>query len=158
MEAIQASVTKQQQETEDDLAKAEPALQAANTALNTLNRVVNPKKLSLPHFVIDAFIKCHVVNKSFDVFQFKNAKDEVTSICVHVCLCDPVESDRAQDFSQPSSYCRQRLGSCSGPAVPSGPNPQRSQLEGLQDGYEQGEALHDVLQAKTYKRASGDSY
>ncbi|MEQ2158227.1 hypothetical protein GOODEAATRI_010105, partial [Goodea atripinnis] len=39
VEAIQASVTKQQQETEDDLAKAEPALQAANTALNTLNRV-----------------------------------------------------------------------------------------------------------------------
>ncbi|KAK5608169.1 hypothetical protein CRENBAI_003200 [Crenichthys baileyi] len=39
VEAIQASVTKQQQETEDDLAKAEPALQAANTALNTLNRL-----------------------------------------------------------------------------------------------------------------------
>uniref|UniRef100_A0A8C9ZTH7 Dynein, axonemal, heavy polypeptide 9 like n=1 Tax=Sander lucioperca TaxID=283035 RepID=A0A8C9ZTH7_SANLU len=37
--AIQAEVTKQQQETEDDLAKAEPALQAANTALNTLNRL-----------------------------------------------------------------------------------------------------------------------
>lgn len=68
MEAIQASVTKQQQETEDDLAKAEPALQAANTALNTLNRVVNPNKLCLPHSVIDAFIKCHVVYKLFDVF------------------------------------------------------------------------------------------
>lgn len=39
MAAIQAEVTKQQQETEEDLAKAEPALQAANTALNTLNRV-----------------------------------------------------------------------------------------------------------------------
>ena len=39
MAAIQATVTKQQQETEDDLAKAEPALQAANAALNTLNRV-----------------------------------------------------------------------------------------------------------------------
>uniref|UniRef100_A0A3Q2TME4 Dynein axonemal heavy chain 11 n=1 Tax=Fundulus heteroclitus TaxID=8078 RepID=A0A3Q2TME4_FUNHE len=39
VEAIQASVTKQQQDTEDDLAKAEPALQAANTALNTLNRL-----------------------------------------------------------------------------------------------------------------------
>uniref|UniRef100_A0A665VXX9 Dynein axonemal heavy chain 11 n=1 Tax=Echeneis naucrates TaxID=173247 RepID=A0A665VXX9_ECHNA len=37
--AIQAKVTKQQQETEDDLAKAEPALQAANAALNTLNRL-----------------------------------------------------------------------------------------------------------------------
>lgn len=37
--AIQAEVTKQQQETEKDLAKAEPALQAANAALNTLNRV-----------------------------------------------------------------------------------------------------------------------
>lgn len=37
--AIQAKVTKQQQETEEDLAKAEPALQAANAALNTLNRV-----------------------------------------------------------------------------------------------------------------------
>lgn len=37
--AIQASVTKQQQDTEADLAKAEPALQAANAALNTLNRV-----------------------------------------------------------------------------------------------------------------------
>lgn len=39
VEAIQADVTKQQRETEDDLAKAEPALQAANAALNTLNRV-----------------------------------------------------------------------------------------------------------------------
>uniref|UniRef100_A0A3Q3L381 Dynein axonemal heavy chain 11 n=1 Tax=Labrus bergylta TaxID=56723 RepID=A0A3Q3L381_9LABR len=37
--AIQAEVTKQQRETEEDLAKAEPALQAANTALNTLNRL-----------------------------------------------------------------------------------------------------------------------
>ncbi|XP_020566647.2 dynein heavy chain 11, axonemal-like [Oryzias latipes] len=37
--AIQASVTKQQQDTEADLAKAEPALQAANAALNTLNRL-----------------------------------------------------------------------------------------------------------------------
>ncbi|XP_018585062.2 dynein heavy chain 11, axonemal [Scleropages formosus] len=37
--AIQAEVTKQQQETENDLAKAEPALQAANAALNTLNRL-----------------------------------------------------------------------------------------------------------------------
>ncbi|KAF5892934.1 dynein heavy chain 11, axonemal-like, partial [Clarias magur] len=37
--AIQAEVTKQQKETEEDLAKAEPALQAANTALNTLNRL-----------------------------------------------------------------------------------------------------------------------
>ncbi|XP_071376580.1 dynein axonemal heavy chain 11 [Centroberyx affinis] len=37
--AIQAEVTKQQQESEDDLAKAEPALQAANAALNTLNRL-----------------------------------------------------------------------------------------------------------------------
>uniref|UniRef100_A0A671Z136 Dynein, axonemal, heavy polypeptide 9 like n=1 Tax=Sparus aurata TaxID=8175 RepID=A0A671Z136_SPAAU len=37
--AIQAEVTKQQQETEEDLAKAEPALQAANAALNTLNRL-----------------------------------------------------------------------------------------------------------------------
>uniref|UniRef100_A0A8C2BI93 Dynein axonemal heavy chain 11 n=1 Tax=Cyprinus carpio TaxID=7962 RepID=A0A8C2BI93_CYPCA len=39
VEAIQAEVTKQQQETEADLAKAEPALQAANAALNTLNRL-----------------------------------------------------------------------------------------------------------------------
>ncbi|XP_053294795.1 dynein axonemal heavy chain 11 [Pleuronectes platessa] len=37
--AIQAKVTKQQQETEEDLIKAEPALQAANAALNTLNRL-----------------------------------------------------------------------------------------------------------------------
>ncbi|XP_058258889.1 dynein axonemal heavy chain 11 isoform X1 [Hemibagrus wyckioides] len=37
--AIQAEVTKQQKETEEDLAKAEPALQAANAALNTLNRL-----------------------------------------------------------------------------------------------------------------------
>lgn len=41
--AIQAEVTKQQQETEEDLAKAEPALQAANAALNTLNRVSHSK-------------------------------------------------------------------------------------------------------------------
>lgn len=38
--AIQTEVTKQQRETEEDLAKAEPALQAANAALNTLNRVI----------------------------------------------------------------------------------------------------------------------
>ncbi|MGH0147735.1 UNVERIFIED_CONTAM: hypothetical protein FKN15_039853 [Acipenser sinensis] len=37
--AIQAEVTKQQQESEEDLAKAEPALNAANAALNTLNRL-----------------------------------------------------------------------------------------------------------------------
>ncbi|KAM8838403.1 dynein axonemal heavy chain 11 [Synchiropus picturatus] len=37
--AIQAEVTKQQKATEEDLAKAEPALQAANAALNTLNRL-----------------------------------------------------------------------------------------------------------------------
>ncbi|KAI5108711.1 dynein beta chain, ciliary, partial [Silurus meridionalis] len=37
--AIQAEVTKQQKETEQDLAKAEPALQAADAALNTLNRL-----------------------------------------------------------------------------------------------------------------------
>ncbi|XP_063285477.1 dynein axonemal heavy chain 11-like [Pelobates fuscus] len=36
---IQAEITKQQQESSDDLAKAEPALQAANAALNTLNRL-----------------------------------------------------------------------------------------------------------------------
>lgn len=42
MAAIQAEVTKQQKETEEDLAKAEPALQAANAALNTLNRVSHP--------------------------------------------------------------------------------------------------------------------
>lgn len=38
--AIQTEVTKQQHQTEEDLAKAEPALQAANAALNTLNRVI----------------------------------------------------------------------------------------------------------------------
>ncbi|XP_029686282.1 dynein heavy chain 11, axonemal isoform X1 [Takifugu rubripes] len=37
--AIQTEVTKQQRETEEDLSKAEPALQAANAALNTLNRL-----------------------------------------------------------------------------------------------------------------------
>uniref|UniRef100_UPI00398F1A35 dynein axonemal heavy chain 11 n=1 Tax=Pristiophorus japonicus TaxID=55135 RepID=UPI00398F1A35 len=36
--AIRAEVSKQQQESEEDLAKAEPALSAANAALNTLNR------------------------------------------------------------------------------------------------------------------------
>ncbi|KAG7245874.1 hypothetical protein CRUP_035802, partial [Coryphaenoides rupestris] len=36
--AIQAEVSKQQRATEEDLAKAEPALQAAHAALNTLNR------------------------------------------------------------------------------------------------------------------------
>ncbi|KAK6302905.1 hypothetical protein J4Q44_G00272600 [Coregonus suidteri] len=36
---IQAEVTTQQQQSEKDLAKAEPALQAANAALNTLNRL-----------------------------------------------------------------------------------------------------------------------
>ncbi|KAM4697873.1 dynein axonemal heavy chain 11-like [Rhinophrynus dorsalis] len=37
--AIQAAITKQQQESANDLAKAEPALHAANAALNTLNRL-----------------------------------------------------------------------------------------------------------------------
>ncbi|KAJ6660734.1 hypothetical protein lerEdw1_017360 [Lerista edwardsae] len=37
--AIQAEVTKQQQASENDLATAEPALSAANAALNTLNRL-----------------------------------------------------------------------------------------------------------------------
>ncbi|MEE6489661.1 hypothetical protein FKM82_015639, partial [Ascaphus truei] len=37
--AMQEEVTKQQQESVNDLAKAEPALQAANAALNTLNRL-----------------------------------------------------------------------------------------------------------------------
>ncbi|KAM6948829.1 LOW QUALITY PROTEIN: dynein axonemal heavy chain 11-like [Aplochiton taeniatus] len=37
--AIQAEVSNQQQQSEEDLAKAEPALQAANAALNTLNRL-----------------------------------------------------------------------------------------------------------------------
>ncbi|XP_064861656.1 dynein axonemal heavy chain 11 [Oncorhynchus nerka] len=36
---IQAEVTTQQQQSEEDLAKAEPALQAADAALNTLNRL-----------------------------------------------------------------------------------------------------------------------
>ncbi|KAG7214621.1 hypothetical protein INR49_010513 [Caranx melampygus] len=53
--AIQAKVTKQQQETEEDLAKAEPALQAANTALNTLNRaLVNFDKEHIP----EATVRC----------------------------------------------------------------------------------------------------
>lgn len=46
VEEIQAEVSKQQRETEEDLAKAEPALQAANAALNTLNRVTWIKKYS----------------------------------------------------------------------------------------------------------------
>ncbi|XP_043931285.1 dynein axonemal heavy chain 11-like [Protopterus annectens] len=37
--AIQAEVTKQQRESEEDLAKAQPALFAAHAALNTLNRL-----------------------------------------------------------------------------------------------------------------------
>ncbi|XP_071977799.1 dynein axonemal heavy chain 11-like isoform X1 [Engystomops pustulosus] len=37
--ALQADITKQQQDSANDLAKAEPALQAANAALNTLNRL-----------------------------------------------------------------------------------------------------------------------
>uniref|UniRef100_A0A8C5QH48 AAA+ ATPase domain-containing protein n=1 Tax=Leptobrachium leishanense TaxID=445787 RepID=A0A8C5QH48_9ANUR len=37
--SIQAEITKQQWESAADLAKAEPALQAANAALNTLNRL-----------------------------------------------------------------------------------------------------------------------
>ncbi|KAJ1188162.1 hypothetical protein NDU88_004926 [Pleurodeles waltl] len=45
--AIQEEVTKQQQESESDLAKAEPALMAANAALNTLNRVMDLKSVVL---------------------------------------------------------------------------------------------------------------
>ncbi|KAM3917468.1 dynein axonemal heavy chain 11-like [Leptodactylus fuscus] len=37
--ALQAEITKHQRESADDLAKAEPALRAANAALNTLNRL-----------------------------------------------------------------------------------------------------------------------
>ncbi|KAG8432457.1 hypothetical protein GDO86_016919 [Hymenochirus boettgeri] len=39
IEAIKSEITKQQQETAEDLAKAAPALQAADAALNTLNRL-----------------------------------------------------------------------------------------------------------------------
>lgn len=53
VEAIQTEVTKQQQETEEDLTKAEPALQAANTALNTLNRVKCFNTHETPHAVFD---------------------------------------------------------------------------------------------------------
>ena len=63
-------------------------------------------------------------------------------LCVCVCVCaHPAEPDRAEDVSQPSSYCHQRLSSCSGADVSPRPNPQRSQLEGFQDGYEQGDIL-----------------
>lgn len=61
-------------------------------------------------------------------------------ILVILCVpAYPVESNRAEDVSQPPSYCHQRLCSCSGAAVSTGPNPQRPQLEGFQDGHEQGD-------------------
>jgi len=65
--AIQAEVTKQQQETEEDLAKAEPALQAANTALNTLNRVkcFHPRKcrdLSPPCSTFGLFVYSYFIH------------------------------------------------------------------------------------------------
>lgn len=63
-----------------------------------------------------------------------------------MCVCaHPVEPDRAEDVPQPSSYCHQRLSSCSGAPVSPRPNPQRSQLEGFQDGHEQGDILQWCL-------------
>lgn len=65
-------------------------------------------------------------------------------VCVCVCMLmgvctPPVEPDRAADVPQPSSHRHQRVGRRSGAAVSPGPNPQRPQLEGFQDGHEQGD-------------------
>ena len=43
---IKASVAKKQTQCEQDLKKAEPALIAAEKALNTLNKVLNPVAIS----------------------------------------------------------------------------------------------------------------
>ncbi|XP_007888401.2 dynein axonemal heavy chain 11-like [Callorhinchus milii] len=52
--AIRTEVSKQQQESEKDLAKAEPALTAANVALNTLNRLnlTELRTFPNPHAVV----------------------------------------------------------------------------------------------------------
>lgn len=61
--AIQTEVTKQQRETEEDLSKAEPALQAANAALNTLNRVITrTRRMSALHATSKLAISCNSVS------------------------------------------------------------------------------------------------
>lgn len=61
--AIQTEVTKQQRETEEDLSKAEPALQAANAALNTLNRVITHiRTISTLHVTSKLAISCNSVS------------------------------------------------------------------------------------------------
>lgn len=61
--AIQTEVTKQQHETEEDLSKAEPALQAANAALNTLNRVFTRiRRISALHITSKLAISCNGVS------------------------------------------------------------------------------------------------
>lgn len=43
--AIKAEVTQRQRDCEDDLIKAEPALEAATAALDTLNKVISTSQL-----------------------------------------------------------------------------------------------------------------
>ncbi len=99
VEAIQAEVTKQQQETEADLAKAEPALQAANAALNTLNRVCMcvcvlhvctcTKQSMCSVYCIEPFSRSET--KCFflcaELFYFFQSNSVFMCVCVCVCVC-----------------------------------------------------------------------
>lgn len=109
VEAIQAEVTKQQQETEADLAKAEPALQAANAALNTLNRVCMCVCVLYVCTCIKACVLSTVLNRS----QTQNPS--VLFLCaeliclvfsriiVYLCVCI-VEPNRVADISESSCH------------------------------------------------------
>lgn len=83
------------------------------------------------------------IGANIQSIRFKVGNILVTGIHIHyifiLCVCThPVKPDRAENVPQPSSHCHQRLGSCSGAAVSPRPNPQGPQLEGFQDGHEQG--------------------
>jgi hypothetical protein len=70
---IAEEVSKKQKDCEEDLAKAEPALTAAQQALNTLNKVkVNDAKLNFRKFCFHAkkkYIKL-LRNSKFEFIKF----------------------------------------------------------------------------------------
>lgn len=71
--AIAVVVSGKQRDCEEDLAKAEPALLAAQDALNTLNKVSFPLNALLSH--IDPFphtIICSTFFSEMDFFFFPN--------------------------------------------------------------------------------------
>lgn len=64
MAAIKAEVTQRQRDCEDDLIKAEPALEAATAALDTLNKVINTSQVLCLSIVNNVIL----LNGSFFLF------------------------------------------------------------------------------------------